>query len=402
MRRRAVLLIVAMTVCLVAAAGVALAASITCPNSIGNLCVGTDEADTMTGTNQGDDMRGRGGGDTMYVRGGDDKALGGDGNDDISAGPGNDPSVRGGPGDDSLSGGDGDDAYVFGDSWDGDTITTGETSGEDALVFSSLLEPLDVDLVSSAGRDEVFSDAGVLNFPATVGIENVRGGEARDVVRGNEARNHFSGNAGNDSLVGRGNDDVLSGGVGADSFNGGPGNDVLNGGDGIDGDVYLFEDGWGQDRIDSDAAGTDRLFFGGLTSSVTVDLAASDTGVEASSGANTVDWPSTVALENATGGPANDILRGDDSGNTLNGQGGDDKISGRGGIDKVSGDAPGLATLTGDDTIDVADGDPGDTVDCGPGTDTVDVDAISGPSGTIRIDTDIKENCETVNEVLIN
>jgi Ca2+-binding RTX toxin-like protein len=99
MRRRAVLLIVAMTVCLVAAAGVALAASITCPNSIGNLCVGTDEADTMTGTNQGDDMRGRGGGDTMYALGGDDKALGGDGNDDISAGPGNDPSVRGGPGD---------------------------------------------------------------------------------------------------------------------------------------------------------------------------------------------------------------------------------------------------------------------------------------------------------------
>ena len=379
MRRRAVLLIVAMTVCLVAAAGVALAASITCPNSIGNLCVGTDQADTMTGTDQGDDMSGRGGGDTMYARGGDDKALGGDGNDDISAGPGNDPSVSGGPGEDSLSGGDGDDTYVFGDSWGGDTITTGETSGEDALDFSSLLEPLDVDLVSSAGRDEVFSDAGVLDFPAAVEIENVTGGEARDVVRGNDARNHFSGNAGNDSLVGRGNDDVLIGGLGADSFNGGTGNDALNGGDGIDGDVYIFQDGWGKDSI-TDAAGTNRLLFSELTASVTVDLAAGT----ATDGANTVTWtPPGVehatggtAIDRATGGVGADFLYGNGSVNTLNGQ-------------------------AGDDTIHVAGGDPGDTVDCGPGrADVVMVDAGSGPGGTVPLDTDIK-NCETIIEVLI-
>ena len=179
---------------------------------------------------------------------------------------------------------------------------------------------------------------------------------------------------------------------------------MLNGGDVtdvIDGDVYIFQDGWGEDRI-TDAAGTDRLFFGELTSPVTVDLAASDTDVEASSGANTVDWPSTVAIESATGGTANDVLRGDDSGNTLNGQGGDDTISGGDGMDTVSGDSPGLSNLTGNDTIDVADGDSGDTVDCGPGTDVMDVDASSGPDGTVRLDTDIKDNCETVNEVLIN
>jgi len=180
---------------------------------------------------------------------------------------------------------------------------------------------------------------------------------------------------------------------------------VLNGGDVtdvIDGDVYIFQDGWGEDCI-TDAAGTDRLFFGELTSPVTVDLAASDTDAEASSGANTVDWPSTVAIESATGGTANDVLRGDDSGNTLNGQGGDDTISGGDGMDTVSGDSPGLSNLTGNDTIDVADGDPGDTVDCGPGTDVVDVDASSGPEeGTVRLDTDIKDDCETVSEVLIN
>jgi hypothetical protein len=50
-----------------------------------------------------------------------------------------------------------------------------------------LVDPLDIDLVSSPDRDEVFSDAGMLNFPATVEIENVSGGEGRDVVRGNDA-----------------------------------------------------------------------------------------------------------------------------------------------------------------------------------------------------------------------
>jgi len=62
MRRRAVLLIIATVIPLVAATGVALVANITCPDSVGNLCVGTDQADTMTGADQSDEMRGRGGG----------------------------------------------------------------------------------------------------------------------------------------------------------------------------------------------------------------------------------------------------------------------------------------------------------------------------------------------------
>ena len=65
---------------------------------------------------------------------------------------------------------------------------------------------------------------------------------------------------------------------------------------------------------------------------------------------------------------------------------------------------PNLPVLP-DDTIDVADGDRGDTVDCGPdttvGEDTVEVDAERDPTGAIvRIDT--ATDCETVNEVLIN
>jgi hypothetical protein len=380
---------ITMAVALVVASGVALAADITCPNSVGNLCIGTNNADTMTGTNQEDRMKGRGGEDTIRAGGGDDKAFGGDANDEITAGSGNDPFVVGGAGNDSLSGGDGDDSYVFGieQRWGGDTITTGESSGEDTLNFSSLLDPLDVDLISSPGRDEVFSDAGMLNFPATVEMENVKGGGARDVVRGNDASNDFFGNGGNDSLYGRGNVDNLFGGLGADALNGGTDNDVLNGGE-IDGDVYLFENGWGVDSITdaapSSAAPTDRLFFGQLTSSVKVDLGSGKahetdnvSSVPFESSPNRVSW-TTGVIADVTGGTTGDFLYGDGSGNKFKG-------------------------LGGDDTIDVADGDAGDIVDCGPGTDTVSVDVFADLSGPERFADPIPHTgCEQVEEKPIN
>jgi Ca2+-binding RTX toxin-like protein len=279
------------------------------------------------------------------------------------------------------------------------------------LAAAGTMMSLLVQATTLANRDEVSSDAGMLNFPETVEIENVTGGEARDVIRGNDLPNHFSGKGGNDELVGRGGDDdiLLSGpgdlGAGADALNGGEGDDQLNGG--IDNDAYLFQNGWGKDLITDDAVsgGTDRLFFGDLTSPVTVDL-ATGTATDGTN-TNTVTWtPSATAIENAIGGTADDFLYGNDSGNKLNGQGGDDTISGGDGVDTVYGDSSGLSTPTGDDTIDVADGDAGDTVDCGPDAtmsgDTVDVDAVQDPStGTID-PIDSATNCETVNRVLIN
>jgi hypothetical protein len=114
---------------------------------------------------------------------------------------------------------------------------------------------------------------------------------------------------------------------------------------------------------------------------VTVDLAATDSGIEVSSGANTLNFPSTVLIEYARAGEAADLLYGNASRNRLDGRGGDD-------------------------TIDVADGDAGDIVDCGPDAtikgDTVDVDAVQNPStGTIDL-IDFATNCEVVNRVLMN
>ena len=211
MRKGAVLLItaVAVAVALVAASGVVFAANITCPNVIGtNRCTGTATADTMTGTNQADDMNGMGG-------------------------------------DDTLKGLAASDTYTFSPNWGADLIPAdGEGAGaRDSLDFSLLVQPLDVDLVSSADRDEVysvFSGAGMLNFPSTVQIEDVEGGQVRDVVRGNDVINHLSGELGNDSLYGRGGEENLIGGLGADALVGGAGNDELTGG--LDADTVYGDD----------------------------------------------------------------------------------------------------------------------------------------------------------------
>ena len=266
MSRRAILLITAVAVALVAASSVTLADNITCPNGPGNLCTGTPTADTMTGTGQGDDMKALGGPDTMLARGGKD-------------------TLEGGAGDDSLSGGNNDDTYSFSVRWGVDRIPAdgeGAGMGTDTLDFSSLLlEPLDIDLVSNADRDEVysvFSGAGVLNWPATVEIENVTGGQARDVVRGDGGPNHLSGLGGNDSLYGRDGEDVLIGGPGADALIGGADDDVnLDGGPGNDtvyGDDPSISTETGNDTINvKDGTAGDTVDCGpGNNDKVTVDV----------------------------------------------------------------------------------------------------------------------------------
>src|SRR5918997_2336970 len=104
MSRKALFLATLMAVALVVTSGVAWAATISCPNRSGNLCVGTDNKDTMTGRNdRADEMRAQGGGDTMRGRGGADTMLGQDGPDSLYGGPGKD-ALSGGKGKDQLGG----------------------------------------------------------------------------------------------------------------------------------------------------------------------------------------------------------------------------------------------------------------------------------------------------------
>jgi hypothetical protein len=114
--------------------GVALAATINCPNATGGYCYGTSVGDAMYGTPNVDRMYGFGGADLIYgygsadiMYGGNetgwgDRMLGGGGADQIN-GQGGDDGLYGNNGNDTINGGAGDD-IVQGD-FGSDTLTTG-------------------------------------------------------------------------------------------------------------------------------------------------------------------------------------------------------------------------------------------------------------------------------------
>jgi hypothetical protein len=178
-----------------------------------------------------------------------------------------------------------------------------------------------------------------------------------------------------DQVMARRGEDRISGGNGADFLFGGRGNDTLNGGantttptdaDFLSGGVgsdtlvespsvdrYGFEPGWGEDTItgDGDQPGfqpdRDGLCFacsGIVTTGLTINLA---TGT-ATDGTNTVTWDTTSGpfIENATGGTGADHITGSSRFNIID-------------------------ALSGNDTINTADGDGADIINCGDGTDTV-------------------------------
>jgi hypothetical protein len=190
-----------------------------------------------------------------------------------------------------------------------------------------------------------------------------------------------------DQVMARGGKDKVFGEDGADFIFGGPGNDTLDAGpnltttsdsDFIAGeagddtlvespsqDRYGFEPDWGQDTItgDGDQPGfqpdSDGLCFACgpiVTTPLTINLAAGT----ATDGTNSVTWDTANGpfIENATGGSGADNITGSTRTNIVDG-------------------------LGGADTINVADGDGSDLVNCGDGTDTV-----------IKDTGDVANNCE--------
>jgi hypothetical protein len=106
-----------MTLVLIVAGGVALAATVSCSGAF--ICDGTDGDDTIRGTSASEDIYGFGGSDTIKGNGGDDKMFGDglvggapnptlDGNDQMDGGPGTD-RLYGYGSSDKLIGGSGGD-----------------------------------------------------------------------------------------------------------------------------------------------------------------------------------------------------------------------------------------------------------------------------------------------------
>ena len=101
--RRTILLLATMAMTLLMASGVALAATIHCPNdpsqgapSTELYCYGTSLADTMFGSDLTDAMFGKGGADTMHGYGGGDFLQGDNGSDHVYGDAGADTYLWGG------------------------------------------------------------------------------------------------------------------------------------------------------------------------------------------------------------------------------------------------------------------------------------------------------------------
>lgn len=413
-----------MAAALVVASGVAWAATISCPNRAGNLCVGTNARDTMTGTNRADDMRAGGGNDTMRALGGNDRLIGGLGSDRIDGASGNDVMVgqsgndtllaqdgsdvvNGGFGNDSLNGGaTGNDTYVFDDGWGVDNISA-DASGIDTLDFSAVSSGVFARLVPEAGKSEASSGGGTLNLlPVDMVIENVRGGSNVDTILGNSANNLFLGNAGSDGLYGREGNDTLSGGADRDTLVGEAGDDALIGGEGDD--DYQYPSGnWGNDTI-SDAAAADSdpytgnrlIFVGPGAGALNINLHSSSApgAHEVSAGASTINWGGDDEIGNVF--TIHNLSNYTGTNDTINANAAANLIVSENGVDTVY-------ALGGDDIIDVADDQPfgydsskgGDTVRCGDGNDTVYYDDPPDvpPTDTLPAD-DVSgpnNNCET-------
>jgi hypothetical protein len=109
--KKAMILFAVLATAMVVASGVALAATIQCPNRQDGTCIGTPNDDRITGTPDPDFIRARGGDDVVSARGGE----GGDFGGDFSIGGAGEDRVRGKGGPDQVIGGSISGDFATGD-----------------------------------------------------------------------------------------------------------------------------------------------------------------------------------------------------------------------------------------------------------------------------------------------
>ncbi|MFT0860353.1 calcium-binding protein [Ancylobacter sp. G4_0304] len=212
----------------------------------------------VAGTAGDDYLVGESGADALDGKGGDDTIEGGAGND----------TLTGGAGDDRLTGGAGSDVYRFNLGWGADVIDTSDWSWPvpedkiDAIVFGAgivaadivvrrdagdlVLEHADGDRITVSGHfygesyriDQVRFADGKVWSAAELAQMVLAGSDGADYLVGGDEADTLDGRAGNDTIQSGGGDDILIGGAGDDELTGGAGSDV-----------YRFQLGWGNDRI---------------------------------------------------------------------------------------------------------------------------------------------------------
>ncbi|MGN7916262.1 calcium-binding protein [Lysobacter sp. 22409] len=304
--------------------------------------------DFLNGESGGDSLSGGKGVDVLNAGFGDDSLAGDEGSDMLFGGQGND-SLAGGEGMDHLSGDEGDDTLLGGSGSDtffftrgygrdrilSEASDTGATRNGDATTdvvsLGSGIVASDLQ-VSRQGRDLLlkirgtadqltvegyFDDNGdrdhlsidVVRFHdgSEWGYDQIKqrlltGDSANDTIGGFNGDDLIAGLAGDDVLSGMDGNDRIEGGEGHDLLSGDAGNDTLIGGSGNDAlfggagsDSYLFERGFGFDRISDyvDSAlptDTDEIVFGAgiSTSDVRLSRVNDDLRVELNESADAI------------------------------------------------------------------------------------------------------------------
>ena len=224
--------------------------------------------------------------------------AGGAGGDQITGGAGDDIIV-GGRGNDTLVGGIGDDRFIY-DRGDGSDLIGCEydvrSNKENILLMGQGVLPSDVrvstqrdgnDLVLliSEANDQVVIQEFIADDQDSIDKAEVQRISFVNGVVWTEADVRLmlpSASMGNDVLRGTIKGDLIQAGDGCDFVYGGDGDDTLEGGRGqdvLDGgagsDVFVFERGWGQDRIsnhDSSLVSQDVIAFGAGILATDIDV----------------------------------------------------------------------------------------------------------------------------------
>jgi Ca2+-binding RTX toxin-like protein len=211
---------------------------------------GTAAANTITFTSLSTTVNAGEGANTITGTSGDNLIIAGAGANTITLTEGNN-TINAGDGANTITATEGDNTITLGNGANTITVTEGDNeitsgSGADTITFTS-------------GNNTINAGDGANTIVGTSGINTINTGNGADTITtGGLAGGGNTINAGdgaNTIITGLG-DDTITAGDGADTITTGGGDDNISAGGGADtitggagADVYIFEDGFGNDSI---------------------------------------------------------------------------------------------------------------------------------------------------------
>jgi Ca2+-binding RTX toxin-like protein len=256
--------------------------------------------DVLRGGRGDDRLYGEQNSDVLFGDDGNDKLYGGYESDELYGGTGNDElygqededRLEGGAGNDYLDGGTGGDRMIGG-------------VGNDTYIVDNGKDVID-DQGATTDKDTVIVMA-TISYTLAANVENAELKDASGAasLTGNTLNNDLTGNGSKNSLDGGAGNDVLDAGAGDDTLLGGEGTDILIG-------------GLGDDSL-SGGAGDDQVDYSSVKSKLNINLTS---GKASGIGTDTL-----TSIEDAVGGAADDVIKGNTMGNELTGGLGADQMS---------------------------------------------------------------------------